>query len=114
LAFLPHWSTAGLGLLGVQVSSAVWLPALQVFQMELVTEGWRGLSYGAVTMAMGLGFGSMSLVGGYVIEAQGYRTLFAVGVGLALAATVVMAAISQRQQGKDIPVLDSTDSTAGF
>ena len=113
LAFLPHWSTAGLGLLGVQVSSAIWLPALQIFQMELVTEGWRGLSYGAVTMAMGLGFGSMSLAGGYVIEAQGYRTLFAAGVGLALAATVVMAAISQRRQAKVVPVLDSTKPTIG-
>jgi MFS family permease len=106
LAFLPHWSTAGLGLLGVQVSAAVWLPALQVFQMELVTEGWRGLSYGAITMAMGLGYGSMSLIGGYVIEAQGYGTLFSTGLGLALAATVVMAAISLRQRVIITPAIE--------
>lgn len=97
LAFVPHWAAAGLGLLGVQVSAAVWLPALQVFQMETVTEGWRGLSYGAVTTAMGLGFGSMSLAGGYLVEAQGYRNLFGLGIGLSLLGTIVMAVISRRQ-----------------
>lgn len=97
MAFIPHWSAVGLGLLGVQVSAAVWLPALQVFQMETVNEGWRGLSYGAVTTAMGLGFGSTSLASGYVIEAQGYQRLFGLGVLLAVAATVLMSAIAQRR-----------------
>jgi MFS family permease len=109
LAFVPHWSAAGMGLLGVQVSAALWLPALQVFQMELVTEGWRGLSYGAITTAMGFGYGSMSLVGGYVIEAQGYGTLFATGIGLALAGTVVMVVISQRQQARLAPLVEVAD-----
>ncbi len=95
LSLTPHWSAAGLGLLGVQVSAALWLPALQVFQMELVNEGWRALSYGAVTMAMGLGFGTMSLFGGYLIEAQGYSQLFAIGIALALASTILMAAITR-------------------
>jgi MFS family permease len=96
LALVPHWAAVSLGLLGVQVSASLWLPALQVFQMELVTEGWRGLAYGAVTMAMGSGFGSMSLFGGSYIEAQGYRSLFVLGVGLSAVATVVMGAITRR------------------
>ncbi|MGC9523238.1 MAG: MFS transporter [Anaerolineae bacterium] len=96
LGLWSHWLAAGLGLLGVQVAASIWLPALQVFQMELVDEGWRGLSYGAVTMAMGSGFGSMSLVGGYYIEARGYRPLFGLGVILAGVASLVMAVITLR------------------
>ncbi len=96
LAIASHWSTVAFGMLGIQVAASLWLPSLQVFQMELVSEGWRGLSYGAVTMAMGSGFGSMSLFGGYFIDAQGYKKLFMLGVGLAIAGTVLMAAISQR------------------
>ena len=63
MASFRHWSAAGLGLVGIQVSAGIWLPELQIFQMELVDEGWRGLAYGAVAMAMGLGFGSMSIFG---------------------------------------------------
>ncbi len=96
LGLLPHWFAVGLGLLGVQVAGSIWLPALQVFQMELVDEGWRGLSYGAVTMAMGSGFGSMSLIGGYFIDARGYRPLFGIGVILAGAATLMMTGITLR------------------
>ncbi len=96
LATASHWSTVGFGMLGIQVAASLWLPSLQVFQMELVSEGWRGLSYGAVTMAMGSGFGSMSLFGGYFIDAHGYQKLFGLGIGLAAAGTVLMAAISHR------------------
>jgi MFS family permease len=99
LALVPHWAAVSVGLLGVQVSASLWLPALQVFQMELVTEGWRGLAYGAVTMAMGSGFGSMSLFGGSYIEASGYRALFGLGVGLAAVATILMALITRRTTG---------------
>ncbi|MBN1248483.1 MAG: MFS transporter [Anaerolineae bacterium] len=95
LAFVPHWSAAALGLLGVQVSAAVWIPELQIYQMELVSEGWRGLAYGAVTMAMGLGFGSMSYFGGRLITAKGYARLFTIGAALSAVATVLMVGISR-------------------
>ena len=57
-----------MGRLGVLVSMAVWLPTLQVYQMENVEESWRGLAYGALSMAMGLGFATISYTGGVVIE----------------------------------------------
>jgi MFS family permease len=96
LTLVPDWFAVAVGLLGVQLSSALWLPALQVFQMEQVSEGWRGLSYGAVTMAMGSGFGAMSLFGGYFIQARGYPALFTLGIVLSAGGTVVMSAISRR------------------
>jgi predicted MFS family arabinose efflux permease len=90
LALIPHWAAAGLGRLGVMVLSAIWLPALQVFQMESVEDQWRPLAYGAVSMAMGFGYGSLSLVGGYIIAAWGYGNLFLIGAGLATAGAAVM------------------------
>jgi predicted MFS family arabinose efflux permease len=96
LALIPHWAAAGLGRLGIVVLSAIWMPALQVFQMELVDPRWRSLAYGAVSMAMGLGFGSVSLAGGYLIAAQGYRTLFLIGVGLSTAGAALMWRVLKR------------------
>ena len=74
---------------------AIWMPAFQVFQMERVDSRWRSLAYGAVSMAMGLGFGSTSLAGGYIIAAWGYRSLFLIGVGLSLAGATLMWYIHQ-------------------
>lgn len=96
IGLVPHWSAASLGRLGILALSAAWIPALQVFQMELVAEEWRSLAYGAVSMAMGLGFSSTSLVGGYIIVAAGYRPLFLGGAVLSVVASVVMWAIARR------------------
>ena len=98
LAMVHHWLAVAAGLLGVQVAAALWLPALQVFQMELVPEAWRAIAYGSLTTAMGSGFGVMSLFGGYFIDRQGYQKLFQVGFVLSLAGALLMAAISRRRQ----------------
>ncbi|MEA3345037.1 MAG: MFS transporter [Chloroflexota bacterium] len=93
LALIPHWAAAGVAQMAILVLSAIWMPALQVFQMELVEAQWRSMAYGAVSMAMGLSFGSISLLGGYVIAARGYQTLFLLGAGLSMAAAVLMVGI---------------------
>jgi MFS family permease len=90
LALIPHWTAAGLSRLIFVVVSAVWLPAVQAFQMERIDPEWRSIGYGAVAMAMGSGFGSTSIVGGYIVAAAGYRTLFALGIALSLIAAGVM------------------------
>ncbi|MCU0521219.1 MAG: MFS transporter [Anaerolineae bacterium] len=98
LAVGRSWLVAASGLLGVQVAAALWLPALQVYQMERVPEAWRAIAYGTMTTAMGSGFGVMSLFGGYFIDRQGYQQLFQVGFVLSLAGALLMAAISSRHQ----------------
>jgi len=98
LAAFPHWSAVGLGLLGIQVSSAVWLPELQVFQMELVEEGWRGPAYGAMAMAMGSGFGVTSYLGGQLIATHGYNTVFALGTAATLLATALIGIVARRER----------------
>ena len=97
LALIPHWTAAAVGRLGVLALSAMWMPALHVYQMERIETRWRSLAYGAVSMAMGLSFGSASLAGGYIIAAAGYRTLFLLGAGLSTAGAVLMWAILRRQ-----------------
>ena len=97
LALIPHWTAAAVGRLGVLALSAMWMPALHVYQMERIETRWRSLAYGAVSMAMGFSFGSASLAGGYIIAAAGYRTLFLLGAGLSTAGAVLMWAILRRQ-----------------
>ncbi|MDF1515577.1 MAG: MFS transporter [Anaerolineae bacterium] len=88
-----------IGRLGVLVSMAIWLPTLQVYQMETVSESWRGLAYGSLSMAMGLGFASMGYGGGYVIDTLGYSSIFKVGAALSVLAAVMMFGIL-RQNNK--------------
>jgi MFS family permease len=90
LALIPHWTAAAASRLVFVVVTAVWLPAVQAFQMERIDPEWRSIGYGAVAMAMGSGFGSTSIVGGYVIAAAGYRTLFGAGIALSLVAATIM------------------------
>jgi len=87
---VPHWAAAGLSQLIYAVVSAIWLPALQAFQMERVDPEWRSIGYGAVAMAMGSGFSSTSIAGGYIVATVGYRSLFALGIVLSLAASGIM------------------------
>jgi MFS family permease len=90
LALVPHWAAAGLGQIAIVILWAVWLPALQAYQMEIVDRDWRSLAYGVASMAMGLGFGTTSLAGGYVIAAWGYRSVFLMGAGVAAAGAALM------------------------
>lgn len=97
MALFPHWIPATVGRLGIFVLAAVWISALQVFQMELVESQWRSLAYGTVSMAMGLGFSTISLSGGYIIAAAGYQTLFWIGSGVSLLAATVLGFLLNRR-----------------
>lgn len=103
LALFAHWAPAGLGRLGTVALEAMWLPALQVLQMETVTARWRSLSYGIVSTMMALAFASVSLAGGYIIAAWGYRTLFLMGVLTSVAGAVLMQRTPQLAQGAVAP-----------
>lgn len=96
LILLPTWFGVGLGRLGTLVLSAMWMPALQVYQMEMVERHWRGLAYGAVSMAMGLSFGTISLAGGYVVASWGYSALFVMGLCLSTLGAALMWGMLRR------------------
>lgn len=90
LALIPHWSAAGVGRLGILALSAVWMPALQVFQMELVDSRWRSLTYGIISMAMGFAYATVSFAGGYLVATWGYATLFLLGGGFSMVGAGLM------------------------
>jgi predicted MFS family arabinose efflux permease len=81
--------------LGVVALSAIWMPALQVFQMEMVDAQWRSVVYGAVSMSMSLSFTSVNLGGGYLIAAAGYRSLFMAGALLSAVGGALMLGIQR-------------------
>jgi MFS family permease len=103
LAAYPHWSTAAITWIGVRVLAGMWITALQVFQMELVDEQWRSLAYGAVAMAMGLGFGSTSYSGGYVVAARGYAAILWLGAAASGVASLAITLILRRRSGGENP-----------
>jgi len=103
MGLIPHWTAASIGRIGFQVSSAMWITVLQVFQMELVDSEWRALTYGITSMAMGFGFGSFSLAGGYIITTFGYRSAFLVGAGLELASAAVLWGILRKRKRTTLP-----------
>ena len=93
LALVPIWFAAGLGRLGGLALSAIWMPALQSFQMGAVERHWRSLAYGAVSTGMGFSFGSISLIGGFVAATWGYSSLFMMGGVMAATGGAVMWAM---------------------
>jgi MFS family permease len=95
LGLVRHWAAVVVAQLGVVALSAIWMPTLQVFQMELVEPQWRSMVYGAVSMAISLSFTSVNLGGGYLIGAAGYRSLFLLGALLSAAGGVLMLGIQQ-------------------
>jgi len=99
LGLFSHWTAVAVGQLCILITSAIWLPALQAFQMERVDSEWHSLAYGSISMAMGLGFGSTSLLGGYLIEAAGYRTVFLVGAMLSTVSTGWIWAVLRARNG---------------
>ncbi|CAN5804416.1 hypothetical protein BH10CHL1_BH10CHL1_48360 [soil metagenome] len=104
LVLAPHWLAVGIGLLGMQTLNAVWMTALQVYQMEMVERHWRALAYGIVSMAMGFTFATVSLGGGYMATAWGYRSLFLLGVGTSIVGAALMWGM-QRQPKPSLTVV---------
>jgi predicted MFS family arabinose efflux permease len=101
----PHWTTAAVAQGFTLVMMAAWLPAMQAFQMDLVTDEYHSLAYGAVALGMGLGFGSVSLLGGYVIEATGYPTVFLLGAIIsAVSGALMWVALRSRWLGTESQV----------
>ena len=76
MALVPHWAVAGIGYTLVVGLRSVTQSVTSVVHMEIVPASWRGVTSGVLSMSMGLGFTSMSLGGGYLIPALGFRGLY--------------------------------------
>jgi MFS family permease len=84
IALVPHWTMAGLGFLGVVALNGVVFPAINVYQMQLVSAAWRTTMSGSTAMASGLSWSASSFFGGQAIEGWGYRPFFLLSGGVTL------------------------------
>jgi predicted MFS family arabinose efflux permease len=92
----PNAFTAQLGAISTLSLSAVFVPSYQVLQMEAVAPEWRSLVAGVGSMAMSLGYGTVSLTGGHIVSSQGYARLFQLGACLALLSAALMWRLVRR------------------
>ncbi|MEM7032066.1 MAG: MFS transporter [Chloroflexota bacterium] len=76
LAFFPHWLPASIGYIAAITFSSMRFPAFLSYSMTLVPPRQRAIVSGAGEMAAGLSFGAMSLSGGFIVDAVGYREFF--------------------------------------
>ena len=76
LALVAHWAVAGAACMVLVALSSVRRSVYIVFQQELVPERWRVTMSSALTMAYGISIAGVSLGGGWMIDALGYRALF--------------------------------------
>ena len=89
MGLIPHWVTAGIGFTVAIGMRSITQSVSSVVHMEIVPANWRRATSGVVSMAMGFGFTSMSLGGGYLIPVLGFSGLYL----LAAAITAVSAVI---------------------
>ena len=90
LSFIENWAGAGVGRLGVMSLAAIWMPVVQIYQMEMVQQAWRPLAFGLVSVAQSVNYGTLSFFGGRVISLGGYPTLFLVGAALSVLGSIMI------------------------
>ena len=88
MALLRHPAGVGAGFMGVMAMASIRRPAMLVFAMELVPPAWHAQMSGANTMAVGLSWFGIALLGGYLIVAFGYASVFLVSALLTAAGAV--------------------------
>lgn len=93
IALVPHWGATAVGRVGIFAFTAIRLPAIQVYMMELVDEQWRSLAYGVGSMAQSVGSGLMGMVGGFIIVALGYDTIFYLGAAICALSALWLVAV---------------------
>ena len=76
------WKAAGLGFMAISSLGTIRYAAMSVYQQEMVRARWRSLMSGAASTAGGLSFSTVPLVGGFLITALGYDSLFIMSAAL--------------------------------
>ena len=100
MALVPHWAAAGIGFTLVVGLRSITQSVSSVVHMEIVPASWRGVTSGVVSMAMGLGFTSMSLGGGYLIPVMGFPGLFLLAAAVTAASAVIFWRYFRLPQGE--------------
>ncbi len=90
MALTPGWVGGAVGVIVTLALISMWVPNYQMRLMEMADPTQRALVAGAGSMAMSLGFASMSFNGGHLAAAAGYNRLFLLGAILAFASGIMV------------------------
>jgi hypothetical protein len=100
LALIPFFPAAGLGFVGATVMFWVTTGPIRVFSQELVSPRWRTTMASVFMLGAGLAFSGMSLAGGFIIVAVGYRFLFLIASGMIATGAVLFWAYFRVPRGE--------------
>jgi len=106
LALVPRWEAVGLGTAGVIVLTSITVPAFTVLHQEMMPLRWRTTMSSSATLARGLGWSSIALIGGFIITNLGYRSFFLTGAGLVAAGSLLFWAYFRVPRGPSASVSD--------
>ena len=100
LVFIPHWVAAGIGFLGVYAFLGIAQPAFTVYSQESIKPEWRPIMAGYNSMSWGVGTSALIFGGGYIAAAYGYRSLFSIGIVMAVASALLFFAYFRKPRGE--------------
>lgn len=95
LYFAEHWTMAGLARMGLMAMGSLWMPIIQIYQMEMVQRKWRPLAFSLLSVALGINYGTLSFFGGYIITEWGYPSLFLICALLTVAGSLILILIQR-------------------
>ncbi len=98
MAAFPGWGIVAVGLVCTIGFSSMWLPAYQVVQMEMASPEWRAVVAGVGSMAGSVGFGTMSLAGGFIVVNKGYHWLYAIAAAMVLLSAALVLILQARRR----------------
>lgn len=115
MGLVGHWLAVAVGYAMMLAVTALFVPAYQSQQMEMVAPQWRSLISAAGSVGMSLGFGTVSFGGGFIVTGLGYRPLFLIGAAMALGSAVLVVVLGRRGAGIVAPAAPQLESapTAG-
>lgn len=90
LALIQHWTAAALSFVGVIGANATSVPARNVFGQICVEPQWRSSSSASSTIGVGLGWATMAVLGGFIIDLWGFEALFLLGAALGFANALLL------------------------
>lgn len=92
LALLPRLAAAGIGYIAMMTLASLVRPALSVYLMDAVPQGWRPTMSAVTNMGLGLSWAGISAGGGFIITALGYPAFFLLSAAVTVVGVFVFSA----------------------
>jgi MFS family permease len=100
MGIATHWLPAAIGFAAVVSLVAVAGTSQNLWSQELVAEHWRSISAAVLSIGLALGWGASAAMGGFLVEAVGFRGYFFVGAALVLTSSVILAGHRYSQRNR--------------